>query len=550
MYKKIGAAVGLVMCAVPVVAAADVQSQIAELLAKVTALQSQLSLTQWTSPAALTAQASTAVGATSQGNCVDLARDLYRPLADAATGGEVSKLQRFLIAEKVLNAGAPTSNVTGNFGPLTEEAVQKWQYDHDVVREGNAETTGYGYVGKRTRALMSCGGSGSGSGSGSGTGTGARGDANLRVTPFAGPAPLTVGFYALKATTATEFSIDFGDGTSVSTLSPATCAPGSTSCGFSTNHTYTANGTYTAKLKKTSAGAPLIGGCDSEYCRIILGIANSSVTDIVAQATITVGPKTSGTTTTVPPTTTGVTNTTANTGPSAREQIQLLYLGYLGRSGDAAGVEYWSNQLKGGMSIAQIAQAIGLSDEAKKRNPYLEFPDAADPGVFIENVYQRLFDRAADADGKAYWLSTLTARKGNISAIANFILDVESGADATGRKTMMSKIPGAGTNADTSAGSIKTTGIIVKYTGGTLVGTASFDSNDCAAAGFKIDWGDSKTDTLVPTAGQCVNGATISGGPIGYGITHTYANVGTYVVKLFKGTSTTPLSSAVFIATR
>lgn len=70
---------------------------------------------------------------------------------DGATGGEVSRLQRFLSQDKTIY---PEGVVSGYFGKLTERAVQKWQAKNKIVISGTAATTGYGWVGKKTRGLL------------------------------------------------------------------------------------------------------------------------------------------------------------------------------------------------------------------------------------------------------------------------------------------------------------------------------------------------------------------------------------------------------------
>lgn len=79
-------------------------------------------------------------------SCVDLSYDLYPGRTDAVTRGEVSELQSFLGIQPP----------TGFFGDATLELVQQWQSDHNIVTYGSMETTGFGYVGERTRAAMSC----------------------------------------------------------------------------------------------------------------------------------------------------------------------------------------------------------------------------------------------------------------------------------------------------------------------------------------------------------------------------------------------------------
>jgi len=83
------------------------------------------------------------------GQCVVLQRYLYLGHADATTGGEVSKLQRML--NKV---GVYTAAINGTFDAATETAVKRFQCAKNISCSGNADTTGYGSVGPRTRTLL------------------------------------------------------------------------------------------------------------------------------------------------------------------------------------------------------------------------------------------------------------------------------------------------------------------------------------------------------------------------------------------------------------
>jgi peptidoglycan hydrolase-like protein with peptidoglycan-binding domain len=61
------------------------------------------------------------------------------------TGGDVTKLQELLAKDKELY---PEGKVTGKFGPLTEEAVKRFQKKYDLKC---ADTTYCGYIGPATR---------------------------------------------------------------------------------------------------------------------------------------------------------------------------------------------------------------------------------------------------------------------------------------------------------------------------------------------------------------------------------------------------------------
>lgn len=69
---------------------------------------------------------------------------------DATTGGQVSKLQAFL----KLTGDFTFDSITGYFGPITEEAVKRFQARQNIVAGGAPSTTGYGLVGPKTRAAL------------------------------------------------------------------------------------------------------------------------------------------------------------------------------------------------------------------------------------------------------------------------------------------------------------------------------------------------------------------------------------------------------------
>lgn len=85
--------------------------------------------------------------ASSGAPCLDLNNNLYVDVSDATTEGEVSKLQKFL-----------GGRVTGYFGPATLQLVQNLQKANGIASSGSPDTTGFGYIGPKTRAVMACSG--------------------------------------------------------------------------------------------------------------------------------------------------------------------------------------------------------------------------------------------------------------------------------------------------------------------------------------------------------------------------------------------------------
>ena len=75
---------------------------------------------------------------------------LTKTLSIGSKNSEVTLLQNFLIQSNYLTSG----NNTGYFGNFTRGAVKKFQCARMQICSGTEATTGYGMVGKRTRAML------------------------------------------------------------------------------------------------------------------------------------------------------------------------------------------------------------------------------------------------------------------------------------------------------------------------------------------------------------------------------------------------------------
>lgn len=82
-------------------------------------------------------------------------------------------------------------------------------------------------------------------------------------------------------------------------------------------------------------------------------------------------------------------------------EIQRLYLGYFLRAADAEGLAYWTGQLQNGLTLAEISEQFALSIEFQTRY------GQADNAAFVDLVYLNVLGRAADGEGRAYWITQL-----------------------------------------------------------------------------------------------------------------------------------------------
>ncbi|WP_462381140.1 DUF4214 domain-containing protein [Pseudomonas sp. Marseille-QA0892] len=90
-------------------------------------------------------------------------------------------------------------------------------------------------------------------------------------------------------------------------------------------------------------------------------------------------------------------------------QVQALYVGYLGRAADKAGLDFWVNAINTGVSTLESA-ALGFTLSAEYKAQY----DGLSTEDLVGKVYENVLGRAADAEGKAFWVAEIA--KGTVTA--------------------------------------------------------------------------------------------------------------------------------------
>jgi hypothetical protein len=112
-------------------------------------------------------------------------------------------------------------------------------------------------------------------------------------------------------------------------------------------------------------------------------------------------------------------------------QVQQMYIAYYGRPGDPAGVDYWAGRLAavGGNWINDLVNAFGTSAEYTSR-----FGALGDE-TLISNLYQQLFNRAAEPVGLSFYVDLLNGTNASglnpsrrQSTLAQIALDMANGA--------------------------------------------------------------------------------------------------------------------------
>ncbi len=144
----------------------------------------------------------------------------------------------------------------------------------------------------------------------------------------------------------------------------------------------------------------------------------------------------------VAPTKVGATTTLDLVGLTPEQAIATMYTGFVGRGADAAGFTFWVQQYWNGIfandipgTILGIAGSFGASAEAKGLYPFLAHPAGssdAEIGAFVNEVYENLFSRTADAGGKAYWTGEIKQLVNAGQAPGAVLANIMSGAQNVG----------------------------------------------------------------------------------------------------------------------
>lgn len=113
------------------------------------------------------------------------------------------------------------------------------------------------------------------------------------------------------------------------------------------------------------------------------------------------------------------------------EQIQELYIGLLGRAGEKAGVDYWTDEINQNKITIE-----GVRENTVRYQPeYQNGLGSLDRGAALNELYNRMFQRDPDADGFTYWAEG----GGKTVPFDKLILALSNGAQAADRTILDNK---------------------------------------------------------------------------------------------------------------
>lgn len=113
------------------------------------------------------------------------------------------------------------------------------------------------------------------------------------------------------------------------------------------------------------------------------------------------------------------------------EVIQQLYVAFLGRPGDPAGLQYWTEALDHGTPLASIREAFAQSGEFKG------LMAGKSTAHQVNQLYHNLLGRDADLNGLSYYTAMLDQHKGTFG---NVVADLIAGASGSDPETIYDKV--------------------------------------------------------------------------------------------------------------
>jgi hypothetical protein len=139
------------------------------------------------------------------------------------------------------------------------------------------------------------------------------------------------------------------------------------------------------------------------------------------------------------------------------DQVSATYLGYYGRAPEPAGFRFWQDEhdrlaATGRTDIdvlVNFASRFAEVEESLANLPFLANPTAERADAFVNNVYQQLFNRDAEAAGEDFFSDKLVDQLAAGQPIGDTVLSIMTGARNEDAATLQNKLAVATAFAET-----------------------------------------------------------------------------------------------------
>lgn len=181
-------------------------------------------------------------------------------------------------------------------------------------------------------------------------------------------------------------------------------------------------------------------------------------------------------------------------------QVQQLYVAYLGRAADKAGLDYWLNELNADNATLTLENL--RANFVNEQQEYADVYGGLTREETVVKIYNNLFGRAPDAAGLTYWTTGAGATVNADQLLTAFV----NGAGATDAKTVANKVLVAEVYTSTAGANFSAADaaqIIANVTANNAtIGTALDSLEDGTLSGIAIPTGVSalKADAIAEKA--------------------------------------------------
>lgn len=136
-------------------------------------------------------------------------------------------------------------------------------------------------------------------------------------------------------------------------------------------------------------------------------------------------------------------------------RLQEFYIAYYGRPADVQGLSYWEKELTGPLNGNQSSLVAAFGNPLQAEFNSIYGSSSANFALFLNTVYDNLFNRIADDAGARYWTGVyntkLVAGVPAELARAQIVIEVLDGAQTADRATLLKKVEAASEFTDSLA---------------------------------------------------------------------------------------------------